>query len=144
MNYNIDPNSRKEKLKKYARDLRKNMTPGEVRTWALLKEFPLNFNRQFIIGEYIVDFVCRELKLVIEIDGISHDQGKGLYDIYREKEITKLGWTVIRFREEYIMTEFESYKDSLGETLVYYMEKNNISFYDRIKDKEKNSINPSP
>ena len=60
--------------KKYflARNLRKNMTPQEAKLWNLLKNRQLNglkFVRQYPIGSYIVDFVCRTKYLVIEIDG---------------------------------------------------------------------------
>lgn len=50
-------------LNKYARYLRKNMTYAENRVWYYLRI------RQYAIGNYIVDFICREKNLVIEIDG---------------------------------------------------------------------------
>ena len=63
-------------LKKFARQLRKQGTKAETILWRdVLKGKQLwsyQFNRQFIIGNYIVDFVCRKLKLIIEIDGSSH------------------------------------------------------------------------
>lgn len=59
----------------FARELRKNLTKGEVLLWNVLKRGGLNgykFNRQKPLGNYIADFYCKQLKLVIEIDGNSH------------------------------------------------------------------------
>ncbi len=63
-------------LKDYARNLRNEMTKSEACLWKYaLKSKQMNgytFNRQRPIGNYIVDFLCKELKLVIELDGSSH------------------------------------------------------------------------
>ena len=62
-------------LKKFSRKLRNNSTLGEILLWNDLKgkKFMVyGFNRQKPLGRYIVDFYCRKLNLVIEIDGISH------------------------------------------------------------------------
>lgn len=56
------------------------------------------FNRQKPLGNYIVDFYCKPLNLVIEIDGSSHDN-KYEKDCYRQNELTKLGLTVLRFTD---------------------------------------------
>lgn len=64
---------RNENLQEKAKDLRKNMTPEEKHLWYdFLSEYPVRFRRQEILGEYIVDFYCREAKLIIEIDGAQH------------------------------------------------------------------------
>jgi very-short-patch-repair endonuclease len=63
-------------LKTLARKLRKTMTDGELLLWNELKNDKLlgfDFDRQRFIDEYIVDFYCRDLMLVIEIDGMSHN-----------------------------------------------------------------------
>ena len=53
--------------------LRKNQTKEEALLWnAFLKKYPLQFRRQYVIGEYIVDFYCHKAKLVIELDGSGH------------------------------------------------------------------------
>ena len=70
-------------LRPLARELRKDSTLSEVLLWNQLKNkqfFNLDFDRQKIIGNYIVDFYCPSLKLVIEIDGGSHDN-KLSYDL---------------------------------------------------------------
>lgn len=64
--------------KKYilARKLRKNQTPQEQKVWNLLRNHQfhnLEFERQYPMGDYIVDFICREKELIIEIDGGQHN-----------------------------------------------------------------------
>lgn len=86
-------------LKDRARQLRKNSTLAEVLLWKYLKQKRANgldFDRQKVIGNYIVDFYCPKLNLVIEIDGDSHND-KYLYDSNRDKYLTNLGLTVLHF-----------------------------------------------
>lgn len=88
-----------KELRKNARELRKNATLSEVLLWNLLKNKranSLDFDRQRIIGNYIVDFYCPKLKLVIEIDGSSHDN-KYTYDKKRDNYLESLGLKVIHF-----------------------------------------------
>ena len=62
-------------LKKYSRELRRNMTEAEIFVWSNLRKKQLNglqWYRQRVIGDYIVDFYCPVKKLVIEIDGSQH------------------------------------------------------------------------
>ena len=59
--------------KKYAQDLRKNMTPEEKNLWyKFLKRLPITVKRQHQIENYIVDFYIPEKKIVIELDGSQH------------------------------------------------------------------------
>jgi len=89
-------------LKPLARQLRKDGTKGEAILWKYaLRAKKMNgfqFNRQFPIGKYIVDFICRELKLIIEIDGSTHNY-RGPDDFDKQKALERLGFTVIRFTE---------------------------------------------
>ena len=84
-----------------ARKLRKNMTPQERKIWSIIKNrqfYGYRFRRQFPIGKYIVDFVCRETKIIIEIDGGQHNEPKDiLYDKERTEYLNKSGYTVLRF-----------------------------------------------
>jgi len=67
------------KLKELAKKLRSNMTYSEVKLWNELKNGKLNgydFDRQREIGNYIVDFYCKDVGLAIEIDGITHEEDK--------------------------------------------------------------------
>ena len=87
------------KLKEYARELRKNATFTERLLWKYLRVGQLNgyhFLRQKPIDEFIVDFYCKRLKLVIEIDGVTHNDKQG-YDKRRENRLKELGFTVLRF-----------------------------------------------
>ena len=96
-------------LKDNARNLRKSMTPQERRLWyCFLKDYPLKFYRQRVIGVYIADFYCSKAKLVIEIDGSQHYTEEGIsYDEVRTFIINELGIEVIRFTNQDIDTNFE-------------------------------------
>ena len=93
------------KLKKRARELRKNATFTELLLWKYLRAGQLNgyrFLRQKPIDEFIVDFYCKRLKLVIEIDGVTHND-KQSYDKRRENRLKELGFTVLRFDGYYVL-----------------------------------------
>ena len=95
---NLPQNS---ELKYYAKRLRKAGNLSEVLFWQQVhkkKFFGIDFHRQKIIGNYIVDFYVPSLALVIEIDGNSHN-GKEYYDQYREKYLGSLGLTVYRIED---------------------------------------------
>jgi very-short-patch-repair endonuclease len=85
------------KLKGRARALRKAGNLSEVLLWNQIKcgqFFGLDFDRQKIIGNYITDFYCAEKRVVVEIDGSSHDN-KVDYDARRDAYLTSLGLQVI-------------------------------------------------
>lgn len=89
------------KLKLRARELRKQGVLSEVLLWAQLKGRKMRgyqFMRQKPVGEYIVDFYCSTLQLVIEIDGESHN-GRFDYDMGRQQFLESLGLTVLRFND---------------------------------------------
>ncbi|MCX8034959.1 MAG: endonuclease domain-containing protein [Candidatus Dojkabacteria bacterium] len=84
-------------LKETAKELRKAGNLSEVLLWNQIKNkkfLGLDFDRQKIIGNYIVDFYCKDLGVVIEIDGASHDE-KVEYDRKRDKYLESLGLKVI-------------------------------------------------
>ena len=85
------------------------MTDEEKHLWYdFLKNLPISFNRQKIIGKYIVDFYCAKSKLVIEIDGSQHYEDEGLEkDKQRDKYLQSLGLTVIRYTNLDINLRFE-------------------------------------
>ena len=89
-------------LKLHVRKLRKFGTKGEAILWRdVLKARQMKgyqFNRQFPVDNYIVDFVSRKLNLIIEIDGNSH-VGKSKEDYVRQKNLEGLGFTFLRFSE---------------------------------------------
>ena len=64
------------------------------------------FRRQHPIGAYYADFACDRLRLVIEIDGGVHDRDDViLNDHYRQQTLEALGWTVLRFTNDQVLTE---------------------------------------
>ena len=93
-------------LKPLARNLRKSGTKGEALLWRdVLKAkqyWPYQFNRQYIIGDYIVDFICRKLHLIIEIDGSSHF-AKSEEDYKRQVFLEDQGYVVMRFPESLVV-----------------------------------------
>ncbi|MEO6607449.1 MAG: endonuclease domain-containing protein [Aestuariivirga sp.] len=84
-----------------ARTLRKDSTPAEVKLWEQLRNRQLEgfkFLRQATIGPYIVDFLCREKKLVVELDGWTHSTPEELtYDARRTAYLQNQGYRVLRF-----------------------------------------------
>ena len=85
-------------LKSKARELRKNSTLSEVLLWQELrkKQLGVQFHRQVPVLDYIVDFYCHELKLAIEVNGISHEW-KVSYDKRRIERLTSAGIEVVIF-----------------------------------------------
>ncbi len=88
-------------MKPYRRGLRKRLTPAEASLWILLKNrqaFGLKFRRQTSIKNYIVDFYCPEISMIIELDGEPHfTQEQADKDQKRDKELTELGYKVFRY-----------------------------------------------
>lgn len=83
-----------------ARELRQNQTPYERALWKLLRAHQLEgfgFRRQHPIGPYFADFACPAAKLIIELDGNSHDE-RQKWDDNRDSTLQEMGWTTLRFR----------------------------------------------
>jgi very-short-patch-repair endonuclease len=97
-------------LKERARKLRNNMTPAEKDLWyRFLRNHKYKFLRQKPIGDYIVDFYCPSLKLVIEIDDESHyGEINERYDNKRTEFLNKLNLKVIRFFNKEVYKGFAS------------------------------------
>ena len=83
----------------FAKKLRKDMTPWERKLWyCFLKTYPVRFQRQKAINQYIVDFYCAKASLVIELDGGGHyDPDVQEKDTIRTIHLEKNGIEVIRF-----------------------------------------------
>lgn len=89
-------------LKERARALRKAGNLSEVLLWNQLKQgqlMGLDFDRQKIIGNYIVDFYCAEMKTIVEVDGSSHAD-KADYDAQRDAYLSGLGLRVIHVQDK--------------------------------------------
>jgi very-short-patch-repair endonuclease len=88
-------------LKQRAKELRKAGNLSEALFWSVVKNRQLNgldFDRQRVIGNYIVDFYCHEYALVVEIDGSSHDD-KQEYDLIRDQYLEALGLKVLHVQD---------------------------------------------
>jgi very-short-patch-repair endonuclease len=91
-----------------ARTMRKDLTPAEKKLWeGLLRNFKFRVLRQRPIDNFIVDFFCPKMKLVIEIDGANHfkEEGKAL-DLERTEILTAYGLRVARFSDHDVMMHF--------------------------------------
>ena len=80
-----------------AKKLRNDLTEAEKHLWYVLrlKNLGVKFRRQAVIGQYIVDFVCFEKKLIIEVDGGHHMNDQ--YDVVRDQWLSVQGFEVLRF-----------------------------------------------
>ena len=100
------------KLKELARELRNNSTMSEIILWKYLKGKQMcgfDFHRQRPVDQFIVDFLCSELWLVIELDGYSHlleEQAEA--DLKREDRLRELGFKVIRFWNEDVLKDIDT------------------------------------
>jgi len=98
----------KGNLIKFAKQLRQNSTRHENRLWYdFLRKYPIRFQRQKTIGNFIVDFYCHSCKLVIELDGSQHFEKDGLsYDEKRTSLLEKHGVEILRFSNSDIDNNF--------------------------------------
>ena len=94
-----------------AKRLRDNQTLSEIKLWKHLNKNQLGykFRRQHPISEFIADFYCHQLKLVIEVDGEYHlDKEQIKLDTSRTNNLKQLGLTVIRFTDDQVFDNIES------------------------------------
>lgn len=93
------------------RELRQNQTETEKIMWEKLRDrrfLNFKFRRQYGIGNYIADFYCSSLKLVIELDGGQHFTEEGLkYDKVREEFMKSLGIKTLRFSNNEIYNNID-------------------------------------
>jgi very-short-patch-repair endonuclease len=105
-----------KRLTALARENRKNPTAPESRMWnevLRMRHFSDHkFLRQKSIADFIVDFYCAELRLVIEIDGDSHAESVE-YDASRTEALNALGISVVRYTNEEVMKNLEGVYDDL-------------------------------
>ena len=98
-----------ESLKKYAVEMRKKQTDEEKKVWyQILKGRTPKFHRQRIIGNYIVDFYCPQLRLAIEIDGYQHFYEENIeYDNKRTEYIESQDIYILRFENTEVNKDIE-------------------------------------
>ena len=90
------------------------MTPSEKMVWENIrkKSLGVEFHRQVPILNYIVDFYCHELGLVIEVDGNIHDNNF-LEDAERQGKMEKYGLHFLRFTNEEVLRNIKAVKDAI-------------------------------
>ena len=98
-----------------ARSLRKNPTEAEKVLWGHLRCWQVDgykFRRQQPLGNYIVDFVCLEKKLIIELDGGQHAE-QTVYDAERDAWLRDRGFSVLRFWNNDVLQNLNGVKDTI-------------------------------
>ena len=102
-----------------AKELRKSMTPEERKLWLFfLKKHKKVFRRQHAFGNYILDFYCREARLVIEIDGKQHLlEDNANNDKFRTEYLNTKGLRVLRFMNSDINNHFTFVCDTIDQVV---------------------------
>ena len=98
----------REKLQR-AREFRHDMTLSEKTLWQELRanKLGVHFRRQQIIAGFIVDFYCHRAALVVEVDGDIHDLQQE-EDARREDVLREMGLTIVRFRNDDVLTDLSA------------------------------------
>ncbi|MBI5780038.1 MAG: endonuclease domain-containing protein [Planctomycetes bacterium] len=110
------------KLKLLARQLRRQSTVSEILLWRHLKNKQMkgyDFHRQKPIDEYIVDFFCPKLNLIIEIDGETHSE-KAEQDRLREQKLMSSGFYIVRFLDKDVKQNIEGVLHLIEEWIEDY------------------------
>ncbi|MEK6592334.1 MAG: endonuclease domain-containing protein [Pseudomonadota bacterium] len=108
------------KIRNFSRSLRKNPTDAEKKLWAHLRRKQVSghrFRRQHPLGRYIVDFICLEAKLIVEIDGGQH-AGSVLNDAQRTQWLQRQGFRVARFWNNEVLESTEAVLTEIARLLV--------------------------
>ena len=125
-----------KKLQPFANKLRKDMTKAEACLWKYaLRSGKLSywqFRRQRPVLNYIVDFICKDLLLAIEVDGYTHEWEETINkDQKKDKDLKDIGFKVLRFNDEEVLNDM----DNVIRTLEYWV---------KIRRKELNLPPPNP
>jgi len=108
-----------ESPRDFARGLRRRQTDAERRLWARLCDrrfLGVKFTRQMPIGPYVVDFCCRERKLIVELDGGQH-VARADYDSGRTAFLRALGYRVVRFWDNDALVNTDGMLQRIAEAL---------------------------
>jgi very-short-patch-repair endonuclease len=100
-----------KRLQSFAHENRYEMTKAEACLWKFVlsgKKLGYTFNRQRPVLNFIADFMCKELKLIIEVDGYSHFIDDVIIkDEKKQNKLENLGYTVIRFQDSEILNQID-------------------------------------
>lgn len=110
-------------LKNLAQKLRNNSTKAEIRLWTELlrgKQTGYTILRQRPVLNYIADFLCKDLKLIIELDGYSHEfEQQYKKDKERQKELEEAGFKILRFTDDEVMNDLRNVESEI----MYWIER---------------------
>ena len=110
-------------LKGFALENRQNPTLAEQVLWSHIRAGQLGVKvlRQYIIGDFIVDFLLAENKLVIEVDGAYHAERQQIEDDkQREEALNRMGYRVIRFTNEEVLYDTNKVLDNITKEIENY------------------------
>ena len=100
-----------KELQPFANKMRHNMTKAEACLWKYAlraSSLGVPFRRERPIGRFIADFVCLPLKLVIEVDGVTHlDKETQIKDAQKDKELKEMGFEVLRFDDNLVLSNID-------------------------------------
>lgn len=117
MNKDESYNLYNKKLQPYASKNRKQMTKAEACLWKYVLKAKMTgytFNRQRPVLNYIADFMCKEKKLIIEVDGITHTFEEVIKnDRIRQMNLENAGFKVIRFKDNEVLNQIESVRRTI-------------------------------
>lgn len=108
-----------DEIRRRARQLRRNLTDAERLLWGKLRFWQLDgikFRRQQPLGNYIVDFVCLEKRLIVEFDGGQHAE-QGDYDAKRDAWLSGQGFTILRCWNNDVLENLESVAEKIFQTI---------------------------
>ena len=111
-----------KKLQPFAYENRYQMTKAEACLWKYALKAKMmcgyTFNRQRPVLNYIADFMCKKLKLVIEVDGYSHTLDEVIKkDERKQHDLEQAGFIVLRFTDEDVLKRIENVKQTIAQTI---------------------------
>jgi len=118
-------------LKEFSRRLRNNSTPGEILLWKKLRAGSMmnyTFNRQKPLHRYIVDFYCKPLNLVIEIDGSYHNEPQQkIKDKKRQQLLEEMGLNFLRFSEQQVRKDMDLVIKTIENYIIAHKQRHSSS-----------------
>jgi very-short-patch-repair endonuclease len=102
-----------------ARRLRRGQTLAEEKLWAIVRGRRLGgfkFRRQVPIDRYFADFACWDAKLVVELDGPTHEE-RELHDLVRTEVLERYGYRVLRFDNDLVLADPGGVAKAIGAAL---------------------------
>ena len=110
-----------EEQRDFARSLRRNITDAERKLWYAIRKRQLDgakFRRQAPVGDYVVDFICVERRLIIELDGGQHNEpSKRSADEQRTRWLNCQGYHVLRFWNFQVLEEFDDVLECIWQAI---------------------------